>query len=65
MGDFDYLREARGRTISNGQVLDLIVRTIETMAAEDEHWRPLADDLHPKLVDADTTKSSLRSRTRA
>lgn len=53
MDDRDYLREARGRTLTKGQILEPIVRSVETMAEQDEGWRKLADDLHAVLVDPD------------
>jgi hypothetical protein len=51
MDDRDYLREARGRTLTKGQILDPIVRAVETMAEQDEGWRKLAEGLHAVLVD--------------
>jgi hypothetical protein len=51
--DRDYLREAQGRTLTKGQILDPIVRIVESMAERDEGWSKLADQLHAVLVDPD------------
>ena len=49
----DYLREAQGRTLTKGQILDSIVRVVEGMAQRDEDWRRLSEQLHAVLVDPD------------
>jgi hypothetical protein len=47
----DFLREAQGRTLTKGQILDSIARVVESMAERDEDWRRLAEQLHAVLVD--------------
>ena len=53
VGGRDYLREAQGRTLTKGQILDPIVRVVESMAERDEDWSRLAEQLHAVLVDPD------------
>jgi hypothetical protein len=47
----DYLSEAKGHTLTKRQILEPIVRTLETLAEQDEGLRKLADQLHAVLVD--------------
>jgi hypothetical protein len=49
----DYLREARGRTLTKGQIFEPIVRVVESMAERDEDWSRLAEQLHAALLDPD------------
>ena len=53
MDDRDFLREARGRTLTRGQILDPIMRVVETMAEHDEGWQKVADGLRAVLADPD------------
>jgi hypothetical protein len=47
----DFLREAQGRTLTKGQILDSIARVVENMAERDKDWSRLAEQLHAVLVD--------------
>ena len=47
----DFLREAQGRTLTKGQILDSIARIVENMAERDKDWSRLAEQLHAVLVD--------------
>ena len=49
----DYLPEARGRTLTKGQIFEPIVRVVESMAERDEDCSRLAEHLHAMLVDPD------------
>ena len=51
MADTDYLREAQGRTLTKGQILEPIVRIVESIAERDEDWSTLAEMLNAVLVD--------------
>jgi len=51
VADTDYLREAQGRTLTKGQILEPIVRIVESMAERDEDWSTLAELLNAVLVD--------------
>ena len=53
MAGSDYLPEARGRTLTKGQIFEPIVRVVESMAERDEDWSRLAEHLHAMLVDPD------------
>lgn len=53
MAGSDYLREARGRTLTKGQIFEPIVRVVENMAERDEDWSRLAEQLHAALLDPD------------
>ena len=53
MAGSDFLREAQGRTLTKGQILDSIVRVVEGMAERDEDWSTLSEQLHLVLVDPD------------
>ena len=49
----DYLREARGRTLTKGQICEPIVRVVESVAERDDDWSRLAEQLHAALLDPD------------
>lgn len=51
MAGRDFLREAQGRTLTKGQILDSIARVVENMAERDKDWSRLAEQLHAVLVD--------------
>jgi hypothetical protein len=51
VADTDYLREAQGRTLTKGQILEPIVRVVDSMAERDEDWSTLAELLNAVLVD--------------
>src|SRR5205814_2388487 len=52
----DYLREAQGRTLTKGQILDPIVRVVEGMAQRDEVEKAL------RAAPCSARRSGLRSR---